>query len=489
MPKAGDVVAGKYLIARVLGEGGMGIVYEATHQRLRQRVALKMLLPAMLEHEVLVSRFEREARAAAQLRGRHVARVVDVDVTPDGLPYMVMDFLEGHDLQVEIDARGRIDVPEAVDWVLQACAAMVEAHQIGIIHRDLKPSNLFLAREGDLGTRIVKVLDFGISKIATDGEAKLTDAHTVMGTALYMSPEQVLASHAVDARTDIWALGVILYEALSGRVPWLGPAQQVAAAIVTTDPPDLCSLSPALPAELAAIVHTALRRDPDARFPDVRQLSAALAPFARAGSVGRSLVEAAFPPGSSPRVPTIPTVSSAPSEPMPSVPPSDASMVARTVLHARGVSPSVDVTMPIAVLPPESLGRPGVGPSQSPRSAIFLGILVGLLVVAASIGGVSLLASRARARAKLPPEPALSVMSAVATAPAGDLASAPPKEVEALPPSSSVAPPPLPTTPRPKPSIAVGRAAPVPAAPPSAKPTSSAVKQAPSSGLDKPLFL
>ncbi|MDF2696371.1 MAG: Serine/threonine-protein kinase pkn3, partial [Labilithrix sp.] len=214
MPQPGDLVAGKYAVVRVLGEGGMGIVYEATHQRLRQRVALKMLLPSMLEHEVIVSRFEREARAAAQLRGRHCAKVKDVDVTSDGLPYMVMDFLEGHDLQVEIERRGRLPIGEAVDYVLQACAAMVEAHQLGIIHRDLKPSNLFLELDPDSGGEswIVKVLDFGISKVAAnEGDAKLTEVDAIMGTALYMSPEQVKASHSVDARSDIWALGVILY--------------------------------------------------------------------------------------------------------------------------------------------------------------------------------------------------------------------------------------------------------------------------------------
>jgi serine/threonine protein kinase len=195
----------------------------------------------------------------AQLRGRHVAKVKDVDVTSDGLPYMVMDFLEGHDLEIEIERRGRLPIPEAIDYVLQACAAMVEAHQLGIIHRDLKPSNLFLERDVD-GTSsdqgwIVKVLDFGISKVAAnEGDAKLTEVDAIMGTALYMSPEQVKASHAVDARADIWALGVILYEALAGRVPWMGAPPQVAALIVTEDPPDLRSLCQ-VPDELANIVH------------------------------------------------------------------------------------------------------------------------------------------------------------------------------------------------------------------------------------------
>src|SRR5688572_3320577 len=213
LPEVGSVVAGKYSIVRLLGEGGMGLVYEAQHLRLRQSVALKMLLPSMLEHDVIISRFEREARSAGQLRSRHTARVMDVDTTPDGVPYMVMELLSGRDLAVELEQRTRLPIDEAADIILQACAAMIEAHSLGIIHRDLKPSNLFLEMEG--GTRIVKVLDFGISKVQNERDAKLTDADVVVGTAMYMSPEQVKASHAVDARTDIWALGVIFYEMLA----------------------------------------------------------------------------------------------------------------------------------------------------------------------------------------------------------------------------------------------------------------------------------
>ena len=199
----GEVIAGKYAIVRVLGEGGMGIVYEATHLKLRQRVAVKMLQREMLDHEIIVNRFEREARAAGQLRNRHTARVMDVDITADGLPYMVIEFLEGTDLDAELGRRGRFTVQEAVDFVLQACSAMIEAHQLGIVHRDLKPANLFLAVDGD--ARIIKVLDFGISKVPNEGEgdSKLTTPDSVMGTALYMSPEQVRSTGTVDARSDI----------------------------------------------------------------------------------------------------------------------------------------------------------------------------------------------------------------------------------------------------------------------------------------------
>src|SRR5436190_11965002 len=220
LPQVGTVIAGKYAIVRLLGEGGMGVVYEATHLRLRQSVAIKMLLPAMLAHDIIISRFEREARAAGQLRSRHAARIMDVDATAEGLPYMVMELFTGHDLAVELEHRQRLSIGEAADFMLQACAAMSEAHGLGIVHRDLKPSNLFIESEGE--ARILKVLDFGISKVQNERDAKLTDADVVVGTAMYMSPEQVRASHLVDARTDIWALGVIFYEMLAGRAPWIG---------------------------------------------------------------------------------------------------------------------------------------------------------------------------------------------------------------------------------------------------------------------------
>jgi serine/threonine-protein kinase len=288
LPTPGQIIAGKYAIVKVLGEGGMGIVYEATHVKLRQRVAVKMLQPQMLAHEIIVTRFEREARASGQLRNRHAARVMDVDVTAEGLPYMVMEFLEGHDLQVELERRGRLSHEEAVDYMLQACSAMIEAHQLGIVHRDLKPANLFLALDGE--SHIVKVLDFGISKVKDEGDARLTEAESVIGTAMYMSPEQLRSSQTVDARTDIWSLGIILYELLAGRPPWVGSPTQLAAAIVSDDAPDVRTYGP-VPAELAAIVAKALRRNPAERFADVKQLAVALAPHAPISGPGRVLAD------------------------------------------------------------------------------------------------------------------------------------------------------------------------------------------------------
>ena len=298
LPTPGQVIGGKYEIVRVMGEGGMGVVFEATHLKLRQRVAVKMLLPDMLSHDIIVTRFEREARASGQLRNRHTVRVMDVDVTADGLPYMVMEYLEGHDLQTELDLRERLPLAEAAQYVLQACSAMIEAHQLGIVHRDLKPANLFLALESASdasSARTVKVLDFGISKVQAEGDVKLTVAETVIGTAMYMSPEQIRSSGEVDARTDIWALGIILFELLAGRPPFLGSPTQLAAMIVSEDAPDVRTYAADVPAEISAIIRKALTRDPQMRFEDVTQLAWALAPYSPTGTAGI--------PSSSPRLP------------------------------------------------------------------------------------------------------------------------------------------------------------------------------------------
>jgi serine/threonine protein kinase len=210
LPRPGDVLDGKYRLLRVIGEGGMGVVFEAVHEKLGQHVAIKVLQPSVARNVDLVARFEREARAAGRLRGRNVARVTDVEVSPGHLAYMVMEFLVGNDLDAELSSRAgsRMPVAEAVEIVLQACRAIAEAHAAGIVHRDLKPSNLFLCTEGD--ERVVKLLDFGVSKME-DEASKLTSTQLVVGTVHYMSPEQVRSAKEADARTDIWALGVILY--------------------------------------------------------------------------------------------------------------------------------------------------------------------------------------------------------------------------------------------------------------------------------------
>jgi len=278
LPKQGDVLDGKYRVDRVLGEGGMGVVYEAFHLRLRQRVAIKVLRPAILAQPEFVARFEREARAAATLESPNVAKVLDVDTTEAGLTYMVIEYLEGNDLGDEIARRGRLPIQEAVAWVMEACVPIAEAHACGIIHRDLKPSNLFLAKKGS--ERVLKLLDFGISKVLAESDAKSTSSFATLGTPHYMSPEHVRNSSDVDRRSDIWSLGVILYELLTGTEPFPGDPARVIAAIVTDPVPPPRSKRDDIPEELEDVIMRALAKDPRDRFSDVRALSVALSPFA-----------------------------------------------------------------------------------------------------------------------------------------------------------------------------------------------------------------
>jgi serine/threonine protein kinase len=278
IPRAGDVVSAKYRLVRPLGEGGMGIVFEAVHLRLRQKVAIKFLRPDVLRLPDAVERFEREARASGGMRGPHVVHVLDVDTDVGGRPYMVMELLRGRDLDAELQARGPLPIAQAVDWVLQACAAVVEAHAAGIVHRDLKPSNLFLDEQDR--TRVVKVLDFGISKSAHEEEAAVTSTAVTVGTPLYMSPEQVRSSRDVDGRTDIWSLGVILYELIAGAPPFLGTTTAAIAAIVADATPSLRDVRREVPDDLERAIMTALAKAPEDRFPTAEAFGAALMPFA-----------------------------------------------------------------------------------------------------------------------------------------------------------------------------------------------------------------
>ena len=283
MPRVGDVVGGKYRLTRRIGEGGMGVVFEAVHSRLRQSVAIKFLRPDVLLLPDAVERFDREARASGRMRGPHVVHLLDVDTDVAGRPYMVMELLRGRDLEAELRAHGPMSVPEVVDWALQACAALTAAHAAGIVHRDLKPSNLFLAEES--GARVLKVLDFGISKFSREADLAVTSTAMIVGTPLYMSPEQVRSSKDVDARTDIWSLGVILYELIAGAPPFLGSTTAAIAAIVADATPSLRDVRPEVPEELERVIVTALAKDPNHRFPSAEALAAALMPFASAEGI------------------------------------------------------------------------------------------------------------------------------------------------------------------------------------------------------------
>jgi hypothetical protein len=298
----GEVVAGKYRVDRVIGSGGMGIVVAATHLELDRPVAIKFLTADAAKAPDVVARFSREARAVAKILGEHVARVLDVGALDDGLPYMVMEYLEGADLAQRIAREGRLPLPEAARYILEACEALSEAHAAGIIHRDLKPANLFLARRPDRST-IVKLLDFGISKSPVGATAGMTSTHAVMGSPVYMSPEQLVSTKSVDARSDIWSLGVVLYEALAGTPPFGGESMpQIVTRILHAPVPRLAQARPDLPPAVDAIVACCLDKEPMARFPDVAELARALAPFVEDGArsverIGRVLgtTQAAMP--------------------------------------------------------------------------------------------------------------------------------------------------------------------------------------------------
>lgn len=278
----------------------MCVVYEAEHAGLRQALALKMLKPELARVANCVERFEREARAVAQLRSANVAKVFDVDYLPTGEPYITMELLVGHDLGCELRAVGRLPVHVAVDYVRQACSGIAEAHALGIVHRDLKPENLFLADLGNqTGRKLVKILDFGIAKDSTERTSRLTVPGVVFGTVDYMSPEQVRAASNVDPRSDIWSLGVILYELLTGRPPYLGNPRAVLAKIAT-EPISLPRKQLAdVPQPLVAVLMRMLEKDPDKRFQSAEAVRAALEPFGDGEPI--TSVMARLPPQTIPR--------------------------------------------------------------------------------------------------------------------------------------------------------------------------------------------
>jgi serine/threonine-protein kinase len=275
----GDTLAGKYQIDRIIGRGSMGVVMAARHIHLDEQVAIKFMLPDAVSDREQVARFLREARAAAKIKNEHVARVMDVDVMQSGMPYIVMEYLDGQDLGALLEKSGALPMSDTIDYVVQACDALADAHALGIIHRDFKPSNVFLARRRD-GKLVTKILDFGISKMKV-GEVAMTSTVALMGSPAYMSPEQMLSSRDVDLRTDIWAVGVTLYQLLSGVLPFNGTTvPEVCAHVIHVEPAPLRSVRPQIPPGLETVVMRCLVKDRNRRFQNMAELVAALLPFA-----------------------------------------------------------------------------------------------------------------------------------------------------------------------------------------------------------------
>jgi serine/threonine protein kinase len=461
----GDILARKYRVERVLGIGGMGAVVAAIHMELDQRVALKFLLPSVAAKREVVERFAREARAAAKIRSEHVARVTDVGMLENGTPYIVMEYLEGRDLDAIVTQDGPLPIQIAVDYVLQACVAIAEAHVAGIVHRDLKPGNFFLARQTD-GGEIIKVLDFGISKSLIGGpdsdgrSGVLTKTTDVFGSPLYMSPEQLKSSRDVDARADLWAIGVILFELVSGQAPFdRGTVAEIFGAILHEKPLRLRAALSGAPAGLEHVIARCLEKEPDRRYPDIGDLASALAPFGSADAsisvqrISRVLrgvgSSASMPPSSTgPRSSSI-----MPRIPRPPALPSDAAAGTNLALH------------------PGASTRTAWGAADEAPKPRAIGPIIAVLAVGAVAGAALFLVLRwspsapgplpgaepppAGVTATSPRSSASTAVSATATPP--ESSSDPSVEVIVLPPevpldsTAEVAPgapfPPVPTAP------------------------------------------
>jgi serine/threonine-protein kinase len=444
VPREGELVADKYRIGSVIGIGGMGVVVAAIHEGLGERVAIKFLGEQACQDSERVARFIREAWIASKIKNDHVARVVDVGTLAGGHVFMAMEYLEGEELSVWI-ARQRFDIDMAVDFVLQVLEAIAEAHRLGIIHRDLKPANLFVTRRAD-GSPWLKVLDFGISKV-TASSGELTKTSAMLGSPLYMAPEQLLASKDADMRADIWALGVILYELLGNSTPFSGESlASICTQVLHAPAPSLVERRPDIPPEIAAAVARCLSKSPDDRFRDVAELAAALAPFGGPGaSMSAEYVRRVMAaPAPAPRAPlpssggskgpgydsltelmpqdTVPAAPNGPvTVPSPLLPtPRDAAALASAAPDGRGAMASQPVTAP-GMPPPDALRAPAYigggtltdSPIWTPwkrpnRGSTMLaaGIAVGTLaVVSVVIGYAALSDSASSAQAEEPNAP------------------------------------------------------------------------------------
>jgi serine/threonine protein kinase len=275
----GDKIAGKYRVLGPLGEGGMGSVYLAEHERLNRQVAIKVLHSHLAQGDLSVARFEREIKVMARVRNGHVAEALDADVLEDGSLFLVMEYLDGRDLRAELKLRSAIPYPEAVAYIVQACEGVAAVHETGVIHRDLKPSNLFVTNL--TGARQVKVLDFGVAKVLAGAEASLTATDSTVGTPLYMSPEQLVNPTEISERADVWALGAVLYTLIAGVSPFAANSPgAVIAAIMYDEAPRLSGLVPEVPDALTQILVEALAKSPARRIGSARELGRRLAPFA-----------------------------------------------------------------------------------------------------------------------------------------------------------------------------------------------------------------
>jgi eukaryotic-like serine/threonine-protein kinase len=363
--REGSILAEKYRIARQLGAGGMGAVFEAEHLFLKRRFAIKFLRSELLGNAELVARFRREAQASGQLEHENIASVTDFGVTPSGTPYFVMEYLQGENLSRIIKREGPLTPPRAVSLVMQACRGVAAAHARGIVHRDLKPDNLFVCPRED-GSEWLKILDFGIAKIrmSTDDEGTNTKTGTTMGTPYYMSPEQARGDRNVDHRTDVYSLGAVLYEALCNSKPHDGTTyNEIIYAILSREPVSLPELRPELPHGLVGVVERAMAREPADRFASMAEFASALSPYC-----GASGGVAPVQPSASLRcdMPTTPSpVSLGPIRSLPQPAESEVGVTPRRARTARFVVAGFVVVVAIAAILLRHSARMGSSPAST----------------------------------------------------------------------------------------------------------------------------
>ncbi|HVJ14923.1 MAG TPA: serine/threonine-protein kinase, partial [Polyangiaceae bacterium] len=420
-PSPGDLISGKYRLVRLIGDGGMGTVYEARHEMLGTAVALKFLHAELAKRTGLAQRFLQEARVSANIQSAHVTRVTDVDQAPDGTPYLVMELLNGESLQQLLDRRAKLRPDQAIDFALQTLAGLEAAHAIGVVHRDLKPDNVFVTPSS--GGPLLKLIDFGIAKLRASNEYQrgLTRAGAMMGTPEYMAPEQLYSAADVDHRADLFSLGVMLFEMLSGTRPADGDdAQTIIGKVVAGDIRNLRELEPELPSALIDVVLRAIAPERQARYESAHDMRQALAPFAgelsHAGRLAATPVPAMSPvPLSSLNQPsngfdrpqTRPAVSQGTSDDLqqrrsnvPATLPPDDGPPAPGKGSTQDASPldigrgSTEQAPPIVLSPAVSSGPwPPHGPTPAPRRrsrtlAAVLAVLGGAAVTGAIVAGL-----------------------------------------------------------------------------------------------------